>query len=108
LKELFRASGGDCGGTSVDNAFYEMFVKLVGAPLLNAMKREDPGSYLDIFREFETVKRTVYTDKEGKSKIARRILCCLGLFCSQKIHQLGRSFSNLILSSSLKRQKLAQ
>jgi hypothetical protein len=70
LKELCRASGGDCGGTSVDNAFYEMFVKLVGAPLLNEMKREDPEAYLDIFREFETVKQTVYTDKEGKIKIA--------------------------------------
>ena len=70
LKELCRASGGDCGGTSVDNAFYQIFVKLVGAPLLNAMKREDPEAYLDIFREFEAVKRTVYTDKEDKVKMA--------------------------------------
>ena len=76
MKELFRASGGDCGGTSVDNAFYEIFVKLVGAPLLNAMKEEDPSAYLDIFREFETVKRTVYTDKEDKvtMSIPRAIL----------------------------------
>jgi hypothetical protein len=32
----------------------------------------------------------------------------LDYFAARKIHQLGRSFSNLILSSSLKRQKLAQ
>ena len=70
LKELCRASGGDCGGTSVDNAFFQIFVKLVGAPLLNEMKREDPEAYLDIFREFEAVKRTVYTDKEDKVKMA--------------------------------------
>jgi hypothetical protein len=70
LKELCRASGGDCGGTSVDSAFYQIFVKLVGAPLLNAMKREDPEAYLDIFREFEAVKRPVYTDKEDKVKMA--------------------------------------
>ena len=70
LKELCRACGGDCGGTSVDNAFYQIFVKLVGAPLLNAMKREDPEAYLDIFREFEAVKRPVYTDKEDKVKMA--------------------------------------
>ena len=50
LKELCRASGGDCGGTSVDNAFFQIFVKLVGAPLLNIMKKEDPSAYLDIFR----------------------------------------------------------
>jgi hypothetical protein len=49
LKELCRASGGDCGGTAVDNAFFQIFVKLVGAPLLNTMKKEEPSAYLDIF-----------------------------------------------------------
>jgi hypothetical protein len=33
------------------------------------MKKEDPSAYLDIFREFEAVKRTVSTDKEGKVKM---------------------------------------
>jgi hypothetical protein len=37
-----------------------------------------------------------------------RVSFRLELSCSQKIHQLGQSLSNLILSSSLKRQKLAQ
>ena len=34
------------------------------------MKTEYPSAYLDIFREFEAVKRTVYTDKEDKVKMA--------------------------------------
>jgi len=40
------------------------------------MKKEDPSAYLDIFREFEAVKRTVYTDKEDKvtMSIPRAIL----------------------------------
>jgi molecular chaperone DnaK (HSP70) len=61
LKELCRAFGGNCGGTSVDNALYQIFAKLVaiGAPLLNAMKK-------DIFREFEAIKRTVYSNKNDK------------------------------------------
>ena len=66
MKELCRASGGDCGGTSVDNAFYQIFVKLVGAPLLITMKKENPSAYLDIFREFEAIKRTVYSNKDDK------------------------------------------
>jgi hypothetical protein len=66
LKELCRASGGDCGGTSVDNAFFQIFVKVVGAPLLITMKKENPSAYLDIFREFETIKRTVYSNKDDK------------------------------------------
>lgn len=66
LKELCRSSGGDCGGTSIDMAFHQIFVKLVGAPLLNAMKRQHPSAYLDIFRELEAVKRTVDRTKNDK------------------------------------------
>ena len=66
MKELCRASGGDCGGTSVDNAFFQIFVKLVGAPLLITMKKENKSAYLDIFREFEAIKRTVYPNKADK------------------------------------------
>ncbi|CAC5378017.1 unnamed protein product [Mytilus coruscus] len=61
LKEICRADGNDCGGTSVDNAFFQLFVKIVGAPLMNTMKQEEPGAYLDIFRAFENVKRTIDT-----------------------------------------------
>jgi molecular chaperone DnaK (HSP70) len=95
LKELCRASGGDCGGTSVDNAFYQIFVKLVGAPLLNAMKREDPEAYLDIFREFEAVKRTVYTDTDPKvnMSIPRSIL---DKICQE---HLNKNFEAVIQSS---------
>ena len=40
------------------------------------MKKEDPSAYLDIFREFEAVKRTVYTYKDDKvnMSIPRSIL----------------------------------
>ena len=34
------------------------------------MKRKHPEEYLYIFREFEAVKRTVYTDKDDKVKMA--------------------------------------
>jgi hypothetical protein len=63
LKELCSAYGGDCGGTSVDNAFYQIFAKLVGAPLMNEMKREEPEAYLDIFREFEAACLNISTIK---------------------------------------------
>jgi hypothetical protein len=33
------------------------------------MKREEPEAYLDIFREFEAVKRIVYTEKNDKVKM---------------------------------------
>ena len=66
LKELCHASGGDCGGTSIDNAFIQMIIKILGAPMISLLKQEDPTAYLDLLREFETVKRKIETDTKGK------------------------------------------
>ena len=66
LKELCHASGGDCGGMSIDNAFTQMIVKIFGAPLITVLKQKDPEGYLDILRKFEIIKRTIETDTIGK------------------------------------------
>lgn len=82
-------------GTSVDNSFYQIFVKLVGAPLLNAMKREDPTAYLDIFRELEAVKRTV--DKTKQDKVTMSIpRAVLDDICKK---HLGEDLAAIIKSS---------
>jgi hypothetical protein len=44
LKELCHASGGDCGGTSIDNAFIQMIVKILGAPMITLLKRQIIGN----------------------------------------------------------------
>ncbi|CAC5380207.1 unnamed protein product [Mytilus coruscus] len=69
LKELCSATGNDCGGTSVDERFFQMFVDMLGRPLMNALKEEEPSSYLDLFREFETVKRVIEPGKTTKVNI---------------------------------------
>jgi len=43
-----------------------MIVKILGAPMINLLKQEDPTAYLDLLREFETVKRKIETDTTGK------------------------------------------
>ena len=93
MQELGSASGGDCGGTSVDSAFYQIFVEIVGAPLMNAMKKEDPSSYLDLILEFENVKRKVSTDRKGKVKIS--IPYVLDEMCKK---HLGEDFKALVQS----------
>ncbi|XP_071142703.1 heat shock 70 kDa protein 12B-like [Mytilus edulis] len=70
LKEISRATGGDCGGTSVDADFMQLLAKIFGAPLIHTMKREQPEAYLDMIREFETVKRTITPTKQGKVNMA--------------------------------------
>ncbi|VDI39862.1 Hypothetical predicted protein [Mytilus galloprovincialis] len=66
LKELCQATGDACGGTSIDNEFFQIMVKICGEPLMNSLSWKDPLAYLDLFREFETVKRTVHHNKTGK------------------------------------------
>ncbi|VDI50928.1 Hypothetical predicted protein [Mytilus galloprovincialis] len=46
-----------------------MLVKILGGPVMKKIKDEDPAAYLDLFREFEAVKRTIVTEKEGKVNI---------------------------------------
>ena len=66
LREICGATGKDCGGTSVDSQFFQLLVKIVGGPIMKKIKSEDPASYLDLLREFESAKRTVDSSKTGK------------------------------------------
>ncbi|CAC5380032.1 unnamed protein product [Mytilus coruscus] len=70
LKELSSATGNSCGGTSVDERFLQMFVDIFGRQLMNALKEEDPSAYLDLFLEFETVKRIIGPDRDSKVNIS--------------------------------------
>lgn len=99
LKELCRASGGDCGGTSVDNDFSQLLIKLVGAPVLTALKQKDPSAYLFIYREFEAIKRTIDTSAQGgfiNMSIPRAIL---DEICKK---HLGEDFAAVIEASTYK------
>ena len=98
LKELCHASGGDCGGTSVDHAFIQMIVKILGAPLITLLKQEDPTAYLDLLREFETVKRNITTNTTGKVNFT--IPCAT-------INSLCESHQNETLSSMIQSSPFA-
>ncbi|XP_063432515.1 heat shock 70 kDa protein 12A-like [Mytilus trossulus] len=100
LKELCHASGGDCGGTSVDNAFVQMIVKILGAPLINLLKQEDPSAYLDLLREFETVKRKIESTTSGKVNFT--VPCAtINTLCEK--HQ-NESFKSMIEASPFANQ----
>ena len=71
MKEVYRASGGPWGGTSVDGAFITLISKIVGGPVLAAFMKDQMFDYLDMMREFESVKRNVSmsTTDDVKMKI---------------------------------------
>lgn len=58
LKELARASGGDWGGISVDAAFEEALMEIVGKDLMDTFRQHHTVDYLELFRNFELKKRS--------------------------------------------------
>ncbi|XP_033742410.1 heat shock 70 kDa protein 12A-like isoform X1 [Pecten maximus] len=71
LKELDKASGGSWGGTKVDESFRQMLVKIVGNDVMQQFCKGSTSDFVDMFREFETKKRTV--DQTTKNKVTMKI-----------------------------------
>lgn len=65
LKELQKPSGGDYGGTTVDNAFRKILNKIFGANVLDLFKRQNMEEYCDLFDRFQLKKKTF----DGNEKI---------------------------------------
>lgn len=100
LKEMYQASGNECGGTSVDKRFYELFIKILGEPIMTKLTKEDPTAHLDLFREFETVKRTISPSKTGKINITIPY-ASLDAICKKYLH---KDLSTAVASSVYAKQ----
>ncbi|XP_052083292.1 heat shock 70 kDa protein 12B-like isoform X4 [Mytilus californianus] len=98
LEELCQATGDACGGTSIDNEFLQLMVKIVGAPLMNSLAKNDPVAYLDLFREFETVKRKTKPTQSAKINFTVPFVA-LNTLCEK---ELGETFPHAVSSCSLK------
>ncbi|XP_021376566.1 heat shock 70 kDa protein 12B-like isoform X2 [Mizuhopecten yessoensis] len=66
LKELLAATGGAFGGKNVDDAFKSFLEDIVGKDIMKKFKNNCMEDYIDIFREFETKKRSVTEDSVSK------------------------------------------
>lgn len=97
LRELCKASGDACGGTSVDNQFYQTFVKILGGPVMNILQKQFTSSYMDLFREFETVKRNIRSSTSGKVNFTVPYVV-LDQICKE---HLGEDFPKTLKASTL-------
>ena len=70
LRELYKASGGAWGGTTVDDAYEDMLVKIFNQNVLNKLREKHMDDYIDIFRTFEVRKRAVSTAMEHDTIIS--------------------------------------
>lgn len=69
LKELIKASGGACGGTSVDQRFYSLLTRIFGGTLLHELQTTKTYAYMDLMNEFEAAKRLVKPSDGDDSRI---------------------------------------
>lgn len=64
--ELHKPTEWPWGGTKVDEAFYQMIIKIVGASCFLKFKDEFKADNLDIQREFEIKKKKVKPESNSK------------------------------------------
>ncbi|XP_062582421.1 heat shock 70 kDa protein 12A-like [Saccostrea cucullata] len=63
LREIHKATGGACGGTAVDKEFEKHLTDILGEKVMEKLRKEKPEYYLDIFRDFEVVKRSLASER---------------------------------------------
>ncbi|XP_033744268.1 heat shock 70 kDa protein 12B-like [Pecten maximus] len=59
LREVCAASGGDWGGTKVDEQFENLLKNVFGQDVFETFRRENIDDFLEILRNFEVKKRTL-------------------------------------------------
>lgn len=96
LKELCKASGNNCGGTSIDNRLIQVFVDIFGQNVISRLKLEMPDSYLDLIRRFENVKRNLHPEKKGLVNISIPNIALHDLCKSE----FGKSIDDIVNSST--------
>ncbi|XP_062615746.1 heat shock 70 kDa protein 12A-like [Saccostrea cucullata] len=66
LREVYKANGGDWGGTKVDEAFMDFLKDIVGESVIERFKEEHRCDYVELCRDFEIKKRTITPDMDQK------------------------------------------
>ncbi|KAK3099987.1 hypothetical protein FSP39_013033 [Pinctada imbricata] len=66
LEEVQPASGGPWGGKSIDDNFEQFLKDIIGPVKYENFKENNMEDYIDLFRSFETKKRTINPDLEER------------------------------------------
>lgn len=69
LKELYKANGGNWGGTYIDAAFRRFLADIVGNDVMDNFQATKMMDYIDLFREFEVKKRNFKNEMTEKITI---------------------------------------
>ncbi|XP_060588441.1 heat shock 70 kDa protein 12B-like [Ruditapes philippinarum] len=98
LKELHKASGGDWGGTKVDEAYEEFLTSIMGPRIISKFKAEHLDDYTELCRNFEKDKRKISPTKLDGT-VTMRVLPSLSTLCKD---MAGLDFTELFLRSKFR------
>lgn len=99
LRELCSPSGGPYGGTTVNEYFLEILTEIVGPDVMQSLKVEHSGSYLELMREFDCAKRVNLTKHKRKTLNFTFPIIIFNRLCNRYCH---RYFQQMIEESKHK------
>ncbi|XP_033743258.1 heat shock 70 kDa protein 12B-like [Pecten maximus] len=108
IREIRRASGGACGGTTVDNAFRTFLQQVFGNEVLEALKKDSMTDYIELFRDFE-VKKRAFKSECGRKIVFHIPVALVDLYHSMTGTKLADSIeksTKLSKCVSMKRDKM--
>ena len=106
IQEVIAPDGGPWGGKSIDDAFYKFLSEICGRNVIEEFKTTELEDYVDLFREFETKKRSITTNQQNK------VVITLPLTLTTLVKKQHTKFENAVAISRHKmsvnygRQKL--
>lgn len=69
FKEICKSTGNDCGGTCVDQEFFNVLHSILGADRMDTFKTKYETEYLDLQHSFESAKRIITRNETDKINI---------------------------------------
>uniref|UniRef100_K1RKH3 Heat shock 70 kDa protein 12B n=1 Tax=Magallana gigas TaxID=29159 RepID=K1RKH3_MAGGI len=69
VEELIKATGGNWGGTKVDEEYMDFIKRLIGENTAKYIDENIPSVFFEACREFEMAKRTIKPNSDGKFNV---------------------------------------
>ncbi|XP_052780054.1 heat shock 70 kDa protein 12A-like isoform X2 [Mya arenaria] len=96
MNNIYKASGGDWGGTKVEEAYVKFLEDIIGKDSIDEFKRSNMEDYIFMIRDFEMKKRDVDPLKSEKPVVFRITATLLQLVKQRK----GKEIHELIVDSA--------
>lgn len=99
IREIHKATGGDWGGTKVDEAFENFLGEIVGKEVVSKFKDQHMEDFIEMFRDFELKKRESSSSKNAKVTLR------LPLTFSELVSEMtGRSMKETVMRTKYREQ----